>query len=48
MEEDHSADQEDWGCQEKCTFDWVECMDREDRAATCKTRERHCFAECNK
>lgn len=47
MENDHTIDQEDWRCEEKCTLAWVECMDHEDRAAICKTRERNCFEECN-
>ena len=48
MEESYSVDRENWRCEEKCTLNWVECMDREDRASICKTRERNCFKECNK
>ena len=47
MEDNYSAEREDGRCEDKCTLDWVECMDTEDRASICKTRERNCFAECN-
>ena len=39
-------DPEELRCEEKCVYDWVDCVDELDGAAICKTRERNCFGEC--
>lgn len=33
-------------CEEKCVYDWVNCMEDEDEASICKVRENNCFSEC--
>ena len=38
---------EDFGCDSRCVYEFVECMDNEEGAAICKTRERNCFSECS-
>jgi len=37
---------EDMRCEEACALEWVRCVEAEDGAAICKTRERDCFNEC--
>ncbi len=35
-------------CEVKCVYEWVECIEEEDGAAICKTRERNCFNDCSR
>jgi hypothetical protein len=37
----------DYGCDSRCVFEYVECVDKEDGASICKTRERNCLNECH-
>lgn len=37
---------EDLRCEEKCVYRWAECMEDEEGAPICKTRERNCFDDC--
>ncbi len=36
----------DYGCDSRCVSEYVECIDKEDGASICKTRERNCLGEC--
>ena len=36
----------DYGCDSRCVYEYVECIEREDGASICKTRERNCLDEC--
>ncbi len=36
----------DLRCEEVCVFEYVECVEQEDGASICKTRERNCFDDC--
>ena len=36
----------DYGCDSRCVSEYVECIDKEDGATICKTRERNCLGEC--
>lgn len=33
-------------CEDKCTLEWVECVEQEDGALICRTHERNCFSDC--
>ena len=37
---------DDLRCEEKCAYEYVECVDTEDGASICKTRERNCYDDC--
>ncbi len=47
MKKDTVVDQTDWRCEEKCSLEWVQCMDTEDYASICKTREQSCLEQCS-
>jgi len=47
MKNDTVVDQSDRRCEEKCSLEWVECMDTEEHASICHTREHNCIEECN-
>ncbi len=36
----------DYRCDSRCVLDYVECVEKEDGAAICKTREQNCLDEC--
>ena len=36
----------DYGCDGRCVSEYVECIEKEDGASICKTRERNCFDGC--
>jgi hypothetical protein len=36
----------DLRCEESCVLEWVQCVEQEDGASICKTRERNCFNDC--
>jgi hypothetical protein len=46
MEESKKFSKVDYGCESRCVEEFVECIETEDGAHICKTRERNCFAEC--
>ena len=46
MEHASSMNMDDWRCEERCTLEWVRCVENEDGASICKTRERNCFSAC--
>ena len=37
---------EDYECDSRCVYEYVDCIEAEDGASICKTRERNCFSEC--
>jgi hypothetical protein len=37
---------EELRCEEKCVYEYVECVEAEDGASIYKTRERNCFNDC--
>ena len=37
----------DFECDSRCVEEYVECMETEEGASICKTRERNCFEECS-
>jgi hypothetical protein len=39
-------DSDGYRCEERCTLERAECVEKEDGAAICKTRERNCVDEC--
>lgn len=41
------GEEEDLRCEEKCVYEWVNCVEELDGAAICKTRERNCFGDCS-
>jgi hypothetical protein len=46
MENDFSINVDAWRCEERCSLDFVQCVEEKDGASICKTRERNCFNEC--
>jgi hypothetical protein len=46
MSEQINKSMSDLRCEEVCVFEWVECVEQEDGASICKTRERNCFNDC--
>lgn len=46
METIDTTNMEEWRCEERCTLEWVHCVEEEGGASICKTRERNCFEEC--
>lgn len=46
MEKSKKNRDPDYGCNSRCVLEYVECVDREDGASICKTRERNCVEEC--
>ena len=37
----------DYGCNNRCVLEYVDCVEQEDGASICKTRERNCLEECS-
>jgi hypothetical protein len=46
MQDDTFKTDEVLRCEEKCVYEWVRCVEEEDGASICKTRERNCYNEC--
>jgi hypothetical protein len=46
MEESKKFDKVDYGCESRCVEEFVECIETEEGASICKTREHNCFDEC--
>jgi len=46
MKKNRSVSKPDYGCDSRCVYEYVECIDKEDGASICKTRERNCLDEC--
>jgi hypothetical protein len=46
MEKSKKTRNPDYGCDSRCVLEYVECVDKEDGASICKTRERNCLEEC--
>ena len=46
MEEYKKSHKVDYGCESRCVEEFVECIETENGASICKTRERNCFNEC--
>ena len=40
------SDKLDYGCESRCVEKFVECIETEEGASICKTRENNCFGEC--
>lgn len=47
MEDKVFFSKEELRCEEKCVYEWVDCVETEDGSSICKTRERNCFDECS-
>jgi hypothetical protein len=47
MEESKKSHKVDYGCESRCVEEFVECIETEDGASICKTRERNCYDECS-
>ena len=47
MEDNVLFSKEELRCEEKCVYEWVDCVDTEDGSSICKTRERNCYDECS-
>lgn len=46
MEKNEMIRDPDYGCESRCVDEFVECIEAEDGATICKTRERNCLGEC--
>jgi SET domain-containing protein len=46
MEESKKSRKLDYRCESRCVEEFVECIETEEGASICKTRERNCFGEC--
>ncbi len=46
MNKNKKKSKPDYGCDSRCVSEFVECMENENGAAICKTRQRNCFGEC--
>ena len=46
MKKSSKSHKVDYGCESRCVEDFVQCIETEDGASICKTRERNCFDEC--
>jgi hypothetical protein len=46
MTDSSHSPQVGYDCESRCVTEFVECMDAEDEASICKTRERNCMGEC--
>jgi len=46
MEESKKSPKVDYRCESRCVEEFVECIETEEGASICKTRERNCFGEC--
>ncbi len=47
MDESKKSSTVDYGCENRCVEEYVECIETEEGASICKTRERNCFEECS-
>ena len=47
MEKSKKSHKVDYGCESRCVEAFVECIETEDGASICKTRERNCYDECS-
>jgi hypothetical protein len=47
MEDNVIFSKENLRCEEKCVFEWVDCVETENGSSICKTRERNCFDDCS-
>lgn|GEM_PF-1440040 len=47
MEKSKKTGKPDYGCDSRCVIEYVDCIEKEDGASICKTRERNCFDECS-
>lgn len=36
----------EYDCNSRCALEYVECVEKEDGATICKTREQNCLDEC--
>jgi len=46
MEKSKKASKPDYGCDSRCVIEYVDCIEKEDGASICRTREQNCFDEC--
>ena len=46
IEESKKSHKVDYGCESRCIEEFVECIETEEGASICKTRERNCFDVC--
>jgi hypothetical protein len=46
IEQGNTISQPDYACDSRCVNDFVECIEQEDGASICRTRERNCLEEC--
>jgi hypothetical protein len=47
MEDNSFFSREELRCEEKCVYEWVDCVETENGSTICKTRERNCFDDCS-
>ncbi len=47
MDESKKSDAVDYGCESRCVEEYVECIETEEGASICKTRENNCFEACS-
>ena len=47
MEESKKIRTAEFDCDSRCVYEYIECIEEEDGASICKTRERNCFEECS-
>jgi hypothetical protein len=47
MEENKKSSEVDYGCESRCAEEFVECIETEEGASICKTRESNCYDECS-
>ncbi len=47
MEESKQVRTADYECESRCVNEYVDCIETEDGASICKTRERNCFDDCS-
>lgn len=46
MEKNKTIRKNDYSCDSRCVHEYVECMDKEDKASICRTRKQNCLDEC--
>ena len=47
MEESKKIHTAEFDCDSRCVYEYIECIEKEDGAYICKTRERNCFEMCS-
>ena len=47
MEESKKIHTAEFDCDSRCVYEYIECIEKEDGASICKTRERNCFEDCS-